>query len=259
MKKLIVAVAALTGIPGAAVAADMPTKAPAAQVVASTWTGVYIGVNGGYGWSDKHTIVVTETPPAAGGGVGEFGDIGPRGGFGGLQIGYNYQMGQWVVGVEADAQWSGIKQTVTGTSLALFPGLTATAATSQRINTFGTLRGRLGVTWGPALIYGTGGFAWGQVDHSMALLFSDGFHTFDTPITKMQTGWVAGGGVEYAVVGIRGLSWKLEYQYIDLGSKDFVHPLFSPANASTIFTESSNIVTKFHTVRIGLNYRPGAI
>ena len=166
MKKFLVsttALVALAGI-GSASAADLPVKAPSmAPVVAPlwSWTGFYVGISGGYGWS--HTTVV---PTATGTQTGVFGDapailatqlagivpvdVSSRGGLFGVQAGFNYQFNQFVVGVEADYSWAHINGSsyVSTNRPVNFPygfpvSITTTVAGSQSLESLGTLRGRL--------------------------------------------------------------------------------------------------------------------
>jgi outer membrane immunogenic protein len=184
--------------------------------VANTWTGFYAGVNGGYGWTSDSSSLP---------GV----DFQPEGGFGGGQIGYNWQGGlglggAWVFGVEADFQGADISDSAFGVT--------------SKLNWFGTVRGRLGYAFDRTLVYATGGFAYGEVEKKIP-----GFSQSET-----QTGYVVGGGVEYKI----NPSWSLkgEYQFISLDASDFngVGPVAAFSN-----TDSTDV----HTVRLGLNYHVG--
>lgn len=198
-------------------AAYVPPVAPT-----NTWAGFYLGVNGGYGWgggSDTFT----------------YGDAlsraQPEGGFGGGQLGYNFQSGSFVYGVETDFQGGDISDRVTGSD---YSG-------RERMDWFGTVRGRAGFAFDRALIYGTGGFAYGDVMQH-ATINGDGFG--DSGATR--TGFTLGGGIEYKLNN----SWSLkaEYQYLDFGSEK----LTDSAGLAT-----GDLDTNYHTARIGLNYRFG--
>ena len=106
------------------------------------------------------------------------------------------------------------------TSAAASTGTTSTSGfapalfhASQNIDFFGTVRGRLGYAFGSALIYATGGFAYANVDTTVN--FSNGFNVLNS--NQLETGWVAGGGVEYLFAPC--WSAKVEYQFIDLGNQ----------------------------------------
>jgi outer membrane immunogenic protein len=181
---------------------------PAYSYGSVDWRGWYAGFNAG------------------GGGTSDSGDLSPSGGFGGGQIGYNWQgvfgMGRnWVVGIEGDIQGSGIDDSVAGNRSSL--------------NWFGTVRGRVGYSFGPTLVYGTGGFAFGEVENTGAP-------------TETQTGWVIGGGAEHKFNPLWSI--KAEYQHISLDASD-------PNGAGPLgFTNSDR--SRVDTFRVGLNYHMGA-
>ncbi len=206
-----------------------PVNYVAPVFAANTWTGFYAGVNGGYGWgAGGNSISYLDGSDFSGPGQA-------AGGFGGGQLGYNYQTGSLVFGVETDFQGSGIGNTMTGTTV---QGVDFTS--QENIDWFGTVRGRVGVAFGNALLYGTGGFAYGAVNQR-AIYSGDVYASNAT-----QTGYAAGGGVEYKFTP--AWSVKAEYQYIDLGSEKL--------------TDSSGAVTNpldatLQTARVGLNYRFG--
>jgi outer membrane immunogenic protein len=219
---LLVGTAATALLASAASAADLPTRAapPALPIVAPapifTWSGFYVGVNAGYGWHDENddrsvfvpggTVGVGSVP----GTITFGGDDNGDGFVGGGQIGYNYQFGTFVVGVEADLHWADLGGE-NGT--ATYPAQWNTygfrpAGVAGGIDWFGTVRARAGVAFGQALIYATGGFAYGGADDD-----NDDFGLIDND--DVRTGWVLGGGVEYAftnslTLGLEGLWVNLD-------------------------------------------------
>ena len=188
MKKILLASVALLGFAGAASAADLPVRAaPPAPIIAAvpvfTWTGFYVGVNAGYGWNTNDSITV--------GGV-RF-DLDDEGGFvGGAQVGYNYQIGSFVVGLEGDIQYADFG----GDDRFDFDRDGIADDDFNNSDWFGTVRARAGVAFDRALIYATGGFA-----------FADD-----------ATGWTVGGGLEYAFTN--NLSAKVEGLYVNLDQDD---------------------------------------
>jgi outer membrane immunogenic protein len=181
MKKAIMAMAIATTAGGSAAAADLPRgPAPYYPPPASiySWTGPYAGLNLGYQWS-KVTNNVTEPSGVAGGG----------------QIGYNWQVGQFVLGGETDIQISGADDTF--------------APYKFSNPWFGTLRGRAGFAINNVLLYGTAGLAYGELKGEFFGLGED----------KTLVGWTAGAGVEYGFT--QNWSAKLEYLYMDLGSRAY--------------------------------------
>jgi outer membrane immunogenic protein len=204
-----------------------------APVFTAGWGGWYAGVNGGYGWqsqSDRETITIVGTPfvtlPAA----------EPAGGFGGGQIGWNFQRGHLVIGIEADIQGSEINDARRGVTT---PFSVPSVATTN-IDLFGTVRSRTGYAWGGTLVYATGGLAYGTVTNKLSIPGNVRFQDHrDT-----ETGFTVGGGIEYKI----NPAWsvKAEYQFIDLGS------VVLTSNIPGVGTRE--IDNNFHTVRAGLNY-----
>ena len=207
MKKILLASVALFGFAGAASAADLPARAapPVAPIIAAapifTWTGFYVGVNAGYGWLNNDRIY----DPIFG-----FTSDDNNGGFvGGGQVGYNYQIGSFVVGLEGDIQYADF-----GGDNDLFD--------RNSDDWFGTVRARAGVAFGQALIYATGGFAYGD----------------------NANGWTAGGGLEYAFTN--SLSAKIEGLYVNLDrDRDILSPTATGGGNNS----------EFGVVRAGLNFR----
>jgi len=201
-----------------------------------SWAGFYVGVNGGYGWSaDNHLLSFTN--------VGTFEGVNPAGGFGGGQIGYNWQGGfgssHLVLGIEADIQGADIHDS----------GVSSLGrGTKYDLDWFGTVRGRLGYATGSALIYGTGGFAYGHINKRTFNGIPTDFKFDDT-----ATGYSVGGGVEYMISP--AWSFKVEYQYINLGRND----MFDNTGLNYATTRDLNTADDaFHTVRAGINYHIGA-
>jgi outer membrane immunogenic protein len=213
---------------------------PAAAYVDSySWGGFYAGLNGGFAWGDGGNSILYSGGFANGDASAR---AQPGGGFGGGQIGYNFQSGALVYGIEADFQGGDIAGRSRGTT-ALGNDFTS----SERADWFGTARGRLGYSFGHALIYGTGGFAYGNIrQHALVSDPATGNSALLSN-NALQTGFAAGGGVEYKI----SPSWSLkgEYQYIDFGSAK-LSGIDGGGNAVT----SNAVDTNFHTVRIGLNY-----
>jgi outer membrane immunogenic protein len=256
---LLCAAAAVAALSAPAAAADMrmPMKAAPPMAAIFSWTGFYIGVNGGGAFGAGHNAIVNETfagAPFVSGtwpGSGNFGKLDPSGGFGGGQIGYNYQVSNWVFGVETDIQGASIKDTATATLPYIAAPGTITASVSQKLDWFGTVRGRLGVAFDRVLVYGTAGFAYGQTTTGLTMSDTLGFAAAGTA-KSTKTGWVAGGGVEWAFAP--NWSVKGEYQYIDLGRKGVAAQEFLGV-VPTAFAVSTSVRNDYHTGRIGLNYR----
>jgi outer membrane immunogenic protein len=224
LHRVILTAASVVALATAANAADMYRPAAGGYkdvpYVGVSWSGLYVGVNGGYGEN-------AASVPS--------GWLDPTGGFGGGQIGYNVQRGNIVFGLEADIEGGDISDTVPGT-FGDFRG-----NFESKMDWFGTVRARAGYTFDRALVYATGGFAYGNVTNS----FCAGGNCLST--SETQTGWVAGGGVEYKV----NPNWSVkgEYQYLDLDA--------SSATGAGPLGMGTGDRTQVNTVRVGLNYFVG--
>jgi outer membrane immunogenic protein len=245
----------------------MPLKAPPAPVApAWSWTGFYVGVNGGYGWSNSTGNSFCVTPGGVVNGVGcdapNTGVVRPRGGFAGGQAGYNWQVNSFVLGVETDIQWSDIKRSSSVPDLCcIFPGLpltpSGTFSATSKLDWFGTFRGRLGVLATPnALLYVTGGLIYGQEKVSTLLSFPIVAPTVFYPSSASSTraGGTVGAGLEYAFT--RNFSGKVEGLWYDMGS--MTSSFTCPTGATTCsagFTSGANFKFRGEMVRGGLNWK----
>lgn len=209
-----------------AYAADLsyPVKAAPVIVPVFSWTGFYVGGNVGYSWADiDNTDNVFYTGPDGSPFTGNL--VGPFPGpdssasadswIAGGQVGYNFQFSNnWVVGIEADFQWTGID-----TSDAVLGSVDGPLYESTgSLDWFGTVRARLGYGFDRLLVYGTGGFAYGKVKGDVDVSSVVGPPLFASGSDDaVLTGWTVGGGVEYALTD----NWILrgEYLYVDLGDK----------------------------------------
>ncbi|HKA71511.1 MAG TPA: outer membrane protein, partial [Xanthobacteraceae bacterium] len=219
-----VIVLAAAGQPAAA--ADlgrMPAKAPpiAAPVPVQNWTGLYVGGNAGYSWGR------TDVDYNLGGFPTFSTTLDPNSFIGGGQIGYNWQLGTMVLGIEGDLAWRHGTDSATFTSGNAF-GDFASFSTEQ--NWVGTVRPRVGFATHNWLIYGTGGVAFGGFKHAYAET-RPGVVSRAAADSDTKAGWTAGGGVEYAFTN----QWSLgvEYLYTDFGSTTLVQPIVGPLPGST--------------------------
>jgi outer membrane immunogenic protein len=226
-------------------------KAPPPPPVA-TWTGLYVGVNGGYGFGSSklnQLFDFSSTILGANNLLNSSGRSALTGGLFGGQIGYNWQFASpWLVGLEADWQWASQKSNSTNctppaATVAFFGaganGFGYCVATEQKITNFGTARARGGAIVNDSLWYVTGGAAW---------TFS---HT--------RTGWTVGGGVETKL--FRGWTAKLEYLHVDLGGRTetFAVPINAAFGAAFNTGGSAGVTTRTkvtdNVIRVGLNYK----
>ena len=229
-----------------------------------SWTGFYLGGNAGYGWGDANTDF-SPRPDAA-----TFFDLVPQsldpdpdGFIGGGQLGYNYQWNKWLVlGIETDFQGTDIEGHESRGPLTDITGAPLNPdsfiAAHERIQWLGTVRGRIG--FAPIcrlLIYGTGGFAYGNVDYSANTNYgapSSAFSTYPVSFTETETGWTAGGGVEYAISN----HWtvKAEYLHYDLGDEHATqNQLTGGVPQGPPFFVHYNFDTSGNIVRGGFNFK----
>jgi outer membrane immunogenic protein len=222
----VVAVLAIgAGVP--AFAADMPLKAPA-PIAAPTWGGFYVGGNIGYGWGgDTNPLVsYSDTSTVApfqlalqqifSEGVTKFSSLNPSGVIGGVQVGYNFQSGPWVLGGVADFQFSGMRATLNSTPFLPVSGTPINQSLTADIHWLSTVRARFGYAAQNWLFYGTGGLAVGEVASAISQgIRIIGFDAMSGSLTETRTGYAAGAGVEYAIS--RQWSIGAEYLYFNLG------------------------------------------
>jgi outer membrane immunogenic protein len=214
-----------------AIAADMPVAPPPPP--AFSWTGPYVGLH--VGGAVAGTTTVSGTTAA---GVPVSASFGRDGVFGGLHLGYNYQAGAFVLGLQAEYNFAGITGNTTANIFTL----------SSSLRQFGSVDGRVGIAFNRWLVYAIGGFAYADQRHSII--------TGAFPLTRdygsNEYGWDVGGGVEYAVTN----NWtaRVEYRYYNWGSKGFTDPLLNNTVAVPVVPYHTTTET-MHTVRAGLTYK----
>ena len=219
MKRVFFALASMAAMMGTAAAADLPRpapqpyyKAPVAMQVYN-WTGFYIGINGGGGFGRSQWDST--------------GSFNTSGGLVGGTVGYNYQFGQGVVGLEGDIDWANINGT-TNTFCAFG------CKTSD--HWLSTVRGRLGYAADRFMPFVTGGAAFGDIRAS-----TPGF----AGANQTNAGWTVGAGLEFAIAG----NWtaKAEYLYVNLGKFN------CGISCGALVTDNVSFTTNI--VRAGVNYR----
>jgi outer membrane immunogenic protein len=245
MKRMLFAGAlSLFAATPAAWAADLPAgppaQAPAAYVpvVAPVynWSGIYIGINGGYSFGSTDW----SSPTAGVVGTGTF---NTNGGLVGGTAGFNFQSGQIVYGIEGDWDWAGIKGTSSSATATIgaCPGaMPCSFETSS--NWLSTVRGRVGYAFDRVLIYATGGGAAGDVKAT--------FTNPNTPVTgstnSTEWGWTAGAGIEAALT--ENVTVKVEYLFVDLQNGNCSPTICGGGTAVPVSFDAS-------IVRAGLNFK----
>ncbi|MFN7110806.1 MAG: outer membrane protein [Brevundimonas sp.] len=257
-----------------------------AQSVAPDWSGPYVGIFGGYNQSnddgdeilrfdrnldgnygDPVTTAAGENAFSPGFCGGAATSTGPATGCkddndgveAGVRGGYDLQFGNIVVGALAEYTVNNVQDTVTG-----FSTTPAFYSFTRELESTAAVRAKLGYAMGPALIYGTGGYAYGKFENKF--LTSNTANSFtETSESDDGDGWQAGGGVEYALG--RGLTVSGEYLYTSLdvdspvirvgntGTTPVANPfILAPNTTGTDMTRGNGRFGN-HAVRIGMNYR----
>ena len=234
----------------------LATAAQAADMTAPAtydWTGFYLGANDGISWNNSG---VDNNFDVNGDGINDLNNKieGDQTAFtaGGI-VGYNYQIDQIVLGVEADFNYLGFSDSNSrSVDIIGLDGIdTITGKSSFEADWFGTIRGRLGYAIDNVLIYGTGGLAYGHMSADgkvTASLAGDTVGTWKGSTDSTNWGWTVGGGMEY---GIDNWSLGLEYLYVDLGSGEW--------NGNNVLFDGSRLKGDadyaFSTVRATVKYR----
>jgi outer membrane immunogenic protein len=235
---------------------------PSAGGCCFTWSGLYFGVNvgGAWGHSDYDHTPTGEFPAGEPGIIPNLvmqgsGNLDPSGAVGGGQVGYNWQLGNIVFGLEADAQgWSLTRsRRAVGPGDPLALGTTLTIDATVESNRLFTLRPRAGIAFGHTFVYATGGLAVANVRFDQAVFFSASGSTASGYKTNDALGWTVGGGVEYAFGSCNCVSVKAEYLYIDFPNRDQL--LYNPDLPA--FTHNVTDDLSVHVVRVGLNWKLG--
>jgi outer membrane immunogenic protein len=285
----LLAAVAVVGFASIATAADMPAKAPMYTTAplaapAYSWTGFYLGANVGGGWGSRNVSYTPNDPLMAflfsQSGAATFGpppaSFDTSGVLGGLQAGYNQQFGtNYLIGIETDFNWSGMKGSGSTTGAGNFGAIPFTNMVDEKIKWFGTVRARLGyLPTNNLLFFISGGLAYGRVERTATYTFGwqgggaiiggpTGGYSFTcfalSPClagssSNADIGWTMGGGVEYALS--KNLTVKAEYLYVSLAGNTVTETALTPQSGTLPASFNANYShTNFNVARVGLNYR----
>jgi len=238
---------------GGAPAYDGSLKDGPALMSQPSWTGFYVGANVGHAWGSYDSFLpenLDEEAYVPPGGIRT--DLNPDGWFGGGQVGFNFQRGSLVFGVEADWQGGDIEDSEVGTHYHTLEDKDFNIETTVNVESFGTVRARLGVAMGRVLPYVTGGFAWAKTEVDGLIYYPAWDATWRGSDSQTHLGWVLGGGVEIAL----DESWSIkgEYLYYDLGEENYTITYVGPHPGDTY---SADADLTMQTVRLGVNYKFG--
>lgn len=248
----------------------MPTKAPAIAQRVGNWTGFYIGANVGYGRGSYSASNATGTIVNTNGGAAPYGFNAVSGnGNGvtaGIQAGYNWQIEQTVLGIEADWQYLNSKASIGNSAIAVpaFIGGNFSGSASVSTDWYGTFRGRVGYAFGPALLYATGGIALAETKlsaNATGSITTSIFPQILGPLGSMNAsdsavllGYAVGGGLEYAL----GAGWSVKGEYLHIGfgthGYNLTGSLQSPAGLTAVIATHVDIRPSVDIARVGVNY-----
>jgi opacity protein-like surface antigen len=239
-------------------AADIYTGGSTKDVIPppiNPWAGFYIGGNLGIDWANQKTNQ-NEYWHYYGGNYYDWGSFGgdklnTTGGFGGGQIGYNWQSSSFVFGVELDL--GGLAGDNNKTWIIPgYGGRSAAVGLKESGGFYGDITGRLGYAWGPTLIYAKGGFAW--LDTKLNAWEWDGANTWNgNNNNNTISGWTVGAGLEWLVSP--NWSIKVEYLHFDF-SLDHNYCCGDYANQYGGYNNfnMNNKDLEVDTVKLGFNY-----
>jgi outer membrane immunogenic protein len=222
------------GLLSPALGADLPyAKAPVVATPVYDWSGYYVGVFGGGGLGNHNYNNANGFAGFANFTV----NYDSTGAIGGGEVGYNWQSGNYLVGVEADAFWSGIKGNDASQQLGVID--------QSNLRWGGTLRARGGITVDRLLLFFTGGWAFGDILHTST---AAGFPV--DQFNNHQSGLTAGGGIAYALTN--NVIGKIEYRYYDLGRYNRTGNPLTP-NGQLPYTVDNT----YSVVTLGIDFKFG--
>jgi outer membrane immunogenic protein len=240
MKRILLTTVSLgvLGLVSPALGADLPyAKAPVVSAPAYDWSGFYVGGFGGGGYGNHN--VNNANGPSSTAPTDFTANYTSIGGVAGGEAGYNWQSGSYVVGLEGDLFWSGIKGNDTNQFIAgNFPGVTGIDADNLKWG--GTVRVRAGYTLDRWMLFFTGGYAFGEIEHTNTAATIDKF-------TVHANGLTAGGGIAYAITN--NVIGKFEYRYTNFNGYNRPNP---PNGVLPYTTEST-----YSVVTLGLDFKFG--
>lgn len=228
-----------------AAAADMPTKAPAYAPLPYNWTGFYVGGQVGAGWYSTQTTNIDGNVNFPAGFVGN--TINGSGLLGGGYAGFNYQINQFVIGIDGDYSFADL----TGSGSDLGPtGFTSNK--NDKVKWIATLTGRLGYAVNNWMFFGKAGGAWAGFEGNSTTLNTVGVIVSNGTNSQTRNGWTIGTGAEWGFA--RNWSAKLEYDYVKFNTSTFNATLTSvPGGVVTTFGRSAT--SNLSMVKLGVAYR----
>jgi outer membrane immunogenic protein len=260
--RIVVAFLATSFTAGVGSAADWPVSTPqfygAGRLMPVEWTGLYFGVNAGYGWAQSSSNIIFTGPQGSGTttplgrGATELGATklissgNLSGAIAGGQMGFNWQSGMIVFGAEVDAQWSGQQKTLS--AICTFD---CVATEAMKIKSIVTGRGRIGLAFDWLMPYVTAGGALVNAQNDL-IVTAAGVTGIFKPLTDTTLGWAAGAGFEVALWS----KWSARLEYLHIRAND-LHGTAPIPNVLGQGSASDDAARRNNIVRVGLNYRFG--
>jgi outer membrane immunogenic protein len=265
LRKLLMASVGAVALAGSAFAADLPSPVYLTPAPIFTSTGVYLGGQIGYAWTNQNVAYGDAGTTVGGFPLAYFDNYNvannANGVIGGAHVGYNLQINQWVLGLEGDVDGSSISKTVSVSPFSNYYADNIPTTFHSNLGIQGSIRGRVGIAWDRALLYATGGVAFGGFNSSVSTVYTNPlgilanfpFAGTDS-FSQTRVGWTVGGGVEYAVTD--NWSVRAEYRYTDFG-----HTTNFLVNAFPVYPGDVSVGAGLHRhlaenrVQVGFSYK----
>jgi len=239
IRRILLALGALSVGSVGAMAADLPVKAPPMMAPPPpppfSWTGCYIGGDVGYAWGrdrDDETFIATGNPSP----FSPVDTANVNGAKLGGYVGCNWQVQSFVFGAEGDAEWANLKGSANFANTGFPPDFYETTVRWEA-----SARGRIGYAFDRVLLYATGGAAFAHINEHDQI----GATGAATDHATTRTGWTVGGGIDYAFTN--NLIGRVEYRYADFGHFSYDPIVFPAFREDHRFTENA--------VRVGLAWK----
>jgi outer membrane immunogenic protein len=254
--RLVLGIVFAAAVSGPVAAADMgfpgiPMKAPS-YTPGFSWTGTYVGADAGGIWGTFDFGPTTTNNITGAVGAPVIAGLNNSSVIGGFQAGYNWQIGQWVLGLDQDYQFTGLKQTTTFAA----PAGLFLAGDSMAVKTdyLAATRAKLGMAWDRVMVYAAGGLETGELDVSSTYVARAGGSPAlgFTDAHKLHFGFTVGAGIDYAITN--NVFIGIEYRYFDLGNETYNLGAFTPAGIAAQ-TVSNTVDLKASEVTARINFK----
>jgi outer membrane immunogenic protein len=239
MSMAVVAVLPMLGAAAPANAASPPYPG------AYNWTGFYLGGEAGWGWATQRITHVTGATAFPAGSIDA--SLDQNGPLAGVYAGYNYQINQFLVGIDGDIATTDI--TGTGRDVSAVNG--DVSSHSDQLSWIATATGRVGYVSNNWLLFAKGGWAWAPFTEANILRTPGGGLANASASSDTHNGWTVGAGVEWGFAA--HWSAKLEYDYIGFATANYLTTITSAAGA--VSTEARSATSSLNMLKAGVAFR----